>query len=154
MLSDFASYDNSTESSWYFAVLTDFFYWCSYFHDDFLISIGNPSFGQIVRSDLNANLVAGSEPDFIHSHFSWEMTDNHCAAFKFDFKFSAGQQLFYSAAHFQRLLASRDIRIKIIHCTLKKCLPILTKYNISCNFSCKNFSKNIGFLIFFWMTIV
>jgi hypothetical protein len=88
---------NATMAADYFALLANRFdartdlharpAWIEFFTDlSLLVSIGDPTSGEVVRGEFNLDLVTGQDSDVMHPHLSGDMGQNLVAVFELDTK--------------------------------------------------------------------
>ena len=68
-----------------------------------LTTPGNPATGQIIRRHLYSHLVAGQNPDEIHSELSGNMRQNSVSISNVLLEYGVGQRLDDDALHFDHV---------------------------------------------------
>jgi hypothetical protein len=56
-----------------------------------LVSVGDPTSGEVVRSEFNLDFVARQDPDVMHAHLSGDVGQHLVAVFEFDAKHCVGE---------------------------------------------------------------
>ena len=64
---------------------------------------GDPATGQVIGRHLHGDLIAGQDPDEIHSEFSGDVCQNHVAISNVHLESRVGQGLYHNAFHFDHV---------------------------------------------------
>lgn len=102
MLGVFANYHDFALALYDFALFAHRLHGRSYFHLFYLLltSPGDTSAGQIVRRHLHRDLIAGEDPDEVHSELTGDMGKDRVTLADIDHKHGVGQGLDYRALEF------------------------------------------------------
>ena len=102
MLGVFANYHDFALALYDLALSAHRLHGRSYFHLFYLLltSPGDTSAGQIVRRHLHRDLIAGEDPDEVHSELTGDMGKDRVTLADIDHKHGVGQGLDYRALEF------------------------------------------------------